>query len=122
MELRRSTKNLLLLLLGFCVFGPFIFTSIVLQARTGLSVYGIVLRLSFSFPLALYCYFLYGRKREKHWTKYPIVPPEGWTDIYFPRTDIPRPIHEDARRFPEFFQRRKTKKTAERPEKQKRKK
>jgi len=29
------------------------------------------------------------------------VPPEGKTDIYFPRTDIPRPVHADFRRMQE---------------------
>ena len=30
-----------------------------------------------------------------------MVPPEAKADIYFPRTDIPRPIHEDFRRMEE---------------------
>jgi len=38
------------------------------------------------------------------------MPPEGRMDIYFPRTDIPRPIHEDVRRYPEFFKKKKKKK------------
>jgi len=54
--------------------------------------------------------------------KYPIIPPEGRTDIIFPRTDIPRPINEDVRRYPEFFGKEKKKRKAERLEKVKRKK
>ena len=30
-----------------------------------------------------------------------MAPPEGKMDIYFPRTNIPRPIHEDFRRMQE---------------------
>ena len=30
-----------------------------------------------------------------------MVPPEGRGDVYLPRTDIPRPIHEDFRRIEE---------------------
>lgn len=40
------------------------------------------------------------RKTKKH-PKYPLVPPEGKGDIYFPRSDIPRPIFEDFRKMRE---------------------
>ena len=43
-------------------------------------------------------YFLFIRLYQKRRTQYPIVPPEGKMDIYFPRTNIPRPIHEDLRK------------------------
>lgn len=50
-------------------------------------------------PIAAFIlYFLYVRLYQKKETRYPIVPPEGKTDIYFPRTDIPRPIHADFRK------------------------
>ena len=121
--MRRNAKTLLMLLLGICIFTPFIFLSIILQAKAGFSVHGILFSLSFLVPLIFYCCFLYRYSKGKHRTKYPIVPPEGRTDIYFPRTDIPRPIHEDVRRYPRFFGRKKTEKgKAERLEKAKRKK
>lgn len=46
-------------------------------------------------------YFFYVRLYQKKEARYPLVPPEGKADIYFPRTDIPRPIHEDFRRMRE---------------------
>lgn len=47
--------------------------------------------------IAFTLYFFYVRLHLKK-TRYPLVPPEGKADIYFPRTDIPRPIHEDLRK------------------------
>lgn len=43
----------------------------------------------------LYWFFAVYRRRKK--PRYPLVPPEGKGDVYLPRTDIPRPIHEDFR-------------------------
>ena len=39
--------------------------------------------------------------RHRRRLEYPMVPPEAKPDIYSPRTDIPRPIHEDIRRMEE---------------------
>lgn len=39
--------------------------------------------------IALIIYYFYVRLYQKKKARYPIVPPEGKTDIYFPRTDIP---------------------------------
>jgi len=50
-----------------------------------------------TFELFLF-YTLYDRRKK---LRYPLVPPEGRGDIYLPRTDIPRPIHEDFRRMQE---------------------
>lgn len=121
--MRREAKTLLLLLLGVVIFTPFIIGFTVLQAEVRFSLHGGLFLLSFSVPLIFYCFFLYRYSRGKWRTKYPIVPPEGRTDIYFPRTDIPRPIHEDTRRYPRFFRRRRTpKRKAEEMEKTRRKK
>jgi len=51
--------------------------------------------------IALTIYYLYVRLYLKKKARYPIVPPEGKTDIYFPRTDIPRPVYADFRRMKE---------------------
>ena len=51
--------------------------------------------------VALTVYYFHVRLYQKKKAKYPIVPPEGRTDIYFPRTDIPRPVHADFRRMQE---------------------
>jgi len=48
-----------------------------------------------------FLYFSYVRYFKKERVRYPLVPPEGKSDIYFPRTDIPRPIYEDMRRMQE---------------------
>ena len=51
--------------------------------------------------LAFTLYYFYIRLYRKKEARYPVVPPEGKTDIYFPRTDIPRPVHADFRKIKE---------------------
>ena len=51
--------------------------------------------------LAFSFYYFYIRLYRKKEARYPIVPPEGKTDIYFPRTDIPRPVYADLRKMQE---------------------
>jgi len=46
-------------------------------------------------------FWFYSMRQRKRRVQYPIVPPEGKPDIYFPRTKIPRPIHEDFRKMDE---------------------
>jgi len=47
-------------------------------------------------------YWFYTRYHKKVKPKYPMAPPDAKpVDVYFPRTDIPRPIHEDVRRMHE---------------------
>jgi len=48
--------------------------------------------------IAFTLYFFYVRLYQKKEARYPMAPLEGKTDIYFPRTNIPRPIHADMRR------------------------
>ena len=106
--MNRKTKFWLLFLLGTCVFMSFFVLSImVLVLYQSVSPYGILFSLSFLGPFVMYCYLLYRFVYKGAKPKYPLVPPEGRTDIYFPRTDIPRPIHEDARRYPQFFRSKK---------------
>lgn len=47
--------------------------------------------------MALTIYFLYVRLYQKKEARYPVIPLEGKTDIYFPRTNIPRPVIADFR-------------------------
>jgi len=42
-------------------------------------------------------------------TRYPMASPDPKGDIYFPRSNIPRPIHKDFREYPEYFEKRKKK-------------
>ena len=51
--------------------------------------------------IAFTLYFFYVRLYQKKEVRYPMAPLEGKTDIYFPRTNIPRPIHADMRRMQE---------------------
>jgi len=51
--------------------------------------------------IAFTLYFFYVRLYQKKEAQYPMAPLEGKTDIYFPRTNIPRPIHADMRRMQE---------------------
>jgi len=121
---RRKVKFWLLLLLGVSIFLPFILFSIIIQLLlSSITIFGIIYTSPFLVGFVIYCFFLYRFYQGKE-SKYPIVPPEGRTDIYFPRTDIPRPIHEDTRRYPKFFKtkRKKRYRKAEREEKMRRKK
>lgn len=54
-------------------------------------------------------YFFYVRLYQKKKAKYPLAPLEGNADVYFPRTDIPRPVHADFRQLQE--KKRKLEKT-----------
>lgn len=99
--LSRKDKFWPLFLLGIFIYIPFFIFSIIIQ-----------------FPLAailnlggflFYCYGLYRWVYKKVEPKYPMVPPEGRIDVYY-RYGIPRPIHEDVRRYPEFFGKKKKKK------------
>jgi hypothetical protein len=42
------------------------------------------------------------RKRSKR-SKYPAMSPNTGGDIYFPRSNIPRPVYRDIRLHPRFF-------------------
>ena len=46
-------------------------------------------------------FWVYSMRQRKRRVQYPLVPPEGKADVYFPRTRIPRPIHEDFRKMEE---------------------
>ena len=118
--MKRKVKFWLLLLLGICIFIPIFLLSIMVQVWQGtLSVYGVMFSLPYLAGFGIYCWFLYSFVYKRAKPKYPVVPPEGRSDIYFPRTNIPRPIHSDVQRYPKFF---KVKKKAKRWEKTKRKK
>jgi len=121
---RRKVKFWLLLLLGVSIFTPFILFSIIVQLLlSSVTIFGIMYTAPFLAGFVIYCFLLYRFYRGKE-SKYPIMPPEGRTDIYFPRTDIPRPIHEDTRRYPKFFKTKKKKRyrKAKREEKMRKKK
>jgi len=82
---------------------PFILISVLTQ----LFIYAA----TFASGFLIYCYMLYRHVYKREKPRYPLVPPEGRTDIYFPRTDIPRPIYEDVQRYPQFFKHKRRKKT-----------
>lgn len=88
-------------MLGICVYIPFLIFSIVIQTIVG--------AVMFLASFLIYCYGVYHFVWKKVKPKYPMVPPEGRMDVYYPRTNIPRPIYEDVRRYPEFFGRKKKK-------------
>jgi len=46
-------------------------------------------------------FWVYSMRQRKRRVQYPLVPPEGKADVYFPGTRIPRPIHEDFRKMEE---------------------
>jgi hypothetical protein len=48
--------------------------------------------------IALGLYWFYVRIHRQRKPVHPFGPPDGKPDIYFPRSDIPRPLYEDMRR------------------------
>ncbi|UCE95885.1 MAG: hypothetical protein JSV51_09330 [Candidatus Bathyarchaeota archaeon] len=108
--MNRNIKFWLLFLLGVCVFIPFFLMSIMFPLQSPVSIYRILFSLSSLGPFIIYCYIAYHSVYKGKKPKYPIVPPEGRPEIYFPRTDIPRPIHEDERKHSVFFKRKKMRK------------
>lgn len=52
-------------------------------------------------------YILYLRYIRGVRPKYPLASPVKDQDIYFPRSNIPRPIYQDYREHPEFFEKKK---------------
>jgi hypothetical protein len=103
-SLHGRVKFYLLLLFGVCIFLPFIYMSILAQLYVGIAL--------FSAFFLFYSYLVYAATYLRLKRKYPMVPPEGRPDIYFPRTNIPRPIYEDAQRHPRFFKKKRQKKSA----------
>jgi len=43
------------------------------------------------------------RKKRSKRPKYPAMSPDPGGDIYFPRSNIPRPVYRDVREHPMFF-------------------
>jgi hypothetical protein len=76
--------------------------SIVTQLYMGIAL--------FSAGFIFYGYLVYTATYLKLKRKYPLVQPEGQPDIYFPRSNIPRPIYEDVQRHPRFFKKKRQKK------------
>jgi len=99
--LNKKAKFWLFFLLGICIYMPFFLFSIMIRFPEAA-----ILFLGCFF---VYCYFLYRFVLKKMDPKYPMMPPEGRMDIYS-GANIPRPIHEDVRRYPEFFGKKKKKK------------
>jgi len=100
----KKVKFWIFFLLGVCIYIPFFLFSIMVAYMFPLAA------VSFFGGFLIYCYGLYRFIYKKVEPKYPLVPPEGrMTDIYFPRSRIPRPIYEDIRRYPESFKRKKMK-------------
>ena len=89
-------KNLIVLIGIFIIFvveGLWLLIGVLVQSIwTSVITFGVI---------AFTIYFLYVRLYQKKEAKYPIVPLEGKTDIYFPRTNIPRPVYADFRNMQE---------------------
>lgn len=62
------------------------------------------------FGLVYFCgsYFLYSRYVKRVLPR-PLAPAEA-NDIYFPRSDIPRPLYEDQRKYPKYLDKKKQRK------------
>ena len=105
--MKSKFKFLALFSLVTFVFGPLVAIS-VLEGDIMMTVGMGVTYLLFSAIL----YATYMGKRKK---QYPLALLDV-DDIYFPRTNIPRPIHEDIRRYPKYFGKKEEEQTQYRPE------
>ena len=105
--MKRVSKFWLLLVLGVCLFTPFFLLVLMITLTEGALLFALLYGASLLGGFILYCHFIYRSVYKRIRPKYPVIPPEGRTDIYFPRTDIPRPIHEDVRQYPKFFRKEK---------------
>ncbi len=80
------------------------FTQLLIEGGTAYAaVYATLLLAGFT----TYCYLIHRSVYGGIKPKYPMVPSEGRIDMYCPRTDIPRPVYEDVRRYAFFEQRKK---------------
>jgi hypothetical protein len=96
--LKRKTKFWIYSVLGAVTFALFFTLSIIAKLFIFAAIH-------LAWFLA-FCYLNHRFVYKKAKAKYPLAPPEGRMDIYFPRTDIPRPVHEDVRRYPEAFEKK----------------
>jgi hypothetical protein len=81
-------------LVVFLFFGGVVLTSAFLVQSIPL-----VLLISALMSIGLYWFYIrYVRKKKP---QHPFGPPDGKPDIYFPRSDIPRPLYEDMRKMKE---------------------
>lgn len=62
------------------------------------NIYGV---LASSSLIAVSLYWYYVRYVKKKKPRYPLTAPEGKSDFYLPRTNIPRPVHADFREIDE---------------------
>jgi hypothetical protein len=107
--MERVSKFWLLFAFGVCLFTPFFLLVMMITIAEGTLLFALLYVASLLGGFIVYCRLIYRSVYKRIKLKYPIIPPEGRTDIYFPRTDIPRPIHEDMRRHPKFFRKEKKK-------------
>ncbi|MBX5320574.1 MAG: hypothetical protein ACQXXG_01120 [Candidatus Bathyarchaeia archaeon] len=98
-KLKRKTKFWIYMTVGTCTFTPFFIASVMVGI--------FVLAATQIAWFLVFCYLNYRFVYKKEKAKYPLAPPEGRMDVYFPRTNIPRPIYEDVRKYPEAFGKRK---------------
>ena len=96
--LKRIVKFWLLFSLEVFMFVPVIVLFVIAE----LFLHTILILVCFFFALNL----LYRRVYRGMKPKYPEMPPDAKPDVYY-GSGIPRPIHEDARRFPSFFKKKR---------------
>jgi hypothetical protein len=89
----------------FVLFAVLVFDVVVFVVAWPFQVFWLDVIVSVVMALEFLTYVVFIRRFRKDKVRYPLVPPEGKGDVYFPRTKIPRPIYEDMRRARE--QRRK---------------
>lgn len=102
-----AVKSSFKFLVFFSLVTVLIGSQVVLSVLVGNYIWTIVSGVEYLLFTAI-LYGTYVRKREK---KYPLVLLDGYDDIYFPRTNIPRPIYRDIRKHQTYFKKKEDQQT-----------
>ena len=109
----RLKNQIIGFLVALFVVSGFTFLGIVLDIKI-ITMYDVNPFISFTFILLCVEIIVGGlvgikTARKGMRTRYPMASPDPKGDIYFPRSNIPRPVHRDLREHPEYFEKRKKK-------------
>jgi hypothetical protein len=87
--MKRASKFWLLFALGVCLFTLFFLFIMMITLTQGMPLSAVFYGAPLLSGFILYYCLLYRSVYKGAKPRYPMIPPEGRTDVYFPRTDIP---------------------------------
>jgi hypothetical protein len=100
-------KSILKFLALFSLLTVLVGSQVALSALAGNYLMTVLLGATYLlFSAILYATYVGKRKKQ-----YPQVLLDGNDDFYFPRSNIPRPLHEDFRKYPEYFEKKEDQQT-----------